>query len=214
VTGIFGIAILLLTVAVKLIFFPLANKSYKSMGKLRKLQPKMLELRERFGDDKQRLNQEMMALYKREGANPVSGCLPIIIQIPVFFALYKVLFVSIEMRHAPFFGWIQDLSAPDALFELGLPYVPHFNVLPHVWMALYTVMMFRQKLPTDPQQRTMQQMMRWMFLLFGVLLYNYASGLLLYMCTSMALAFLEMWIIKRILGPMPEVAGIPSMPTI
>ncbi|MEQ9606286.1 MAG: membrane protein insertase YidC, partial [Kiloniellaceae bacterium] len=111
--GNFGLAILGLTVAIKLVFFPLANKSYKSMAKMRKLQPKMMELRERFGDDKQRLNQEMMALYKKEGANPLSGCLPIIIQIPVFFALYKVMFVTIEMRHAPFYGWIHDLSAPD-----------------------------------------------------------------------------------------------------
>ncbi|MFO8212293.1 membrane protein insertase YidC, partial [Pseudomonas aeruginosa] len=98
---------------VKAAFFPLANKSYHAMAKMKKLQPKMMELRDRFGDDKVRLNQEMMALYKREKVSPVSGCLPILIQIPVFFALYKVLFVTIEMRHAPFFGWIHDLSAPD-----------------------------------------------------------------------------------------------------
>src|SRR3546814_7716925 len=111
--GNFGLAILALTVVIKLIFFPLANKSYKSMAKMRMLQPKMMELRERYGEDKQRLNQEMMTLYKKEGANPLSGCLPILIQIPVFFALYKVMFVTIEMRHAPFYGWIHDLSAPD-----------------------------------------------------------------------------------------------------
>jgi YidC/Oxa1 family membrane protein insertase len=102
--GNFGLSILLLTVLIKIVFFPLANKSYKAMAKMRKVQPEMLELRERYGDDKQKLNQEMMALYKREGANPVSGCLPVVIQIPVFFALYKVLFVTIEMRHAPFYG--------------------------------------------------------------------------------------------------------------
>ncbi|MEE8505910.1 MAG: membrane protein insertase YidC, partial [Kiloniellales bacterium] len=105
--GNFGVGILILTVGIKLVFFPLANKSYGAMAKMRKLQPEMLKLRERFGDDKQRLNQEMMALYKKEGTNPASGCLPIVVQIPVFFALYKVMFVTIEMRHAPFFGWIQ-----------------------------------------------------------------------------------------------------------
>ncbi|MCH8835866.1 MAG: membrane protein insertase YidC, partial [Proteobacteria bacterium] len=111
--GNFGFSILLLTVGIKLVFFPLANKSYTAMSKVKKLQPQILKLRERFGDDKVRLNTEMMALYKRENASPASGCLPMIIQIPVFFALYKVLFVTIEMRHAPFFGWIHDLSAAD-----------------------------------------------------------------------------------------------------
>ncbi|MCG8511204.1 MAG: membrane protein insertase YidC, partial [Rhodospirillales bacterium] len=119
-TGNFGVAILLLTIVIKLVFFPLANKSYRAMSKMKKLQPEMQKLKERFGDDRQRMNQEMMALYKREKANPASGCLPMLIQIPVFFALYKVLFVTIEMRQAPFFGWIKDLSAPDptSIFNL------------------------------------------------------------------------------------------------
>ena len=107
ILGNFGLAILLLTVLIKILFFPLANKSYRSMSRLKKLQPKMTEIRERYKDDRQRQNQAMMELYKKEGANPMSGCFPILIQIPVFFALYKVLFVTIEMRHAPFFGWIQ-----------------------------------------------------------------------------------------------------------
>src|SRR5690606_23555922 len=106
--GYFGLGTLLLTAIIKLLSFPLANKSYAAMAKMKTLQPQMMELREKFGDDKARLNQEMMALYKRVGANPLAGCLPILIQIPVFFALYKVLFVTIEMRHAPFFGWIRD----------------------------------------------------------------------------------------------------------
>jgi len=113
ILGNFGLAILLLTLCVKLLFFPLANKSYNAMSKMKLLQPEIQKLRERFPDDKARQQQEMMALYKRVGANPLAGCLPIVIQIPVFFALYKVLFVTIEMRHAPFFGWIHDLSAPD-----------------------------------------------------------------------------------------------------
>ena len=125
VTGNFGVAILILVVILKILLFPLANKSYRSMAKMRNLQPEMVKLRERFGDDKQRLNQEMMALYKREGANPASGCLPILLQIPIFFALYKVLFVTIEMRHAPFVGYLQDLSAKDPTSILNL-----FGALP------------------------------------------------------------------------------------
>ena len=105
---------------VKILFFPLANKSYRAMSKMKMLQPEMEELREKYGDDQMAMSQEMMELYKDEKANPLAGCLPIVVQIPVFFALYKVLFVSIEMRHAPFFGWIRDLSAPDptSLFNL------------------------------------------------------------------------------------------------
>ena len=111
--GNFGLAILAITVVVKIVFFPLANKSYKSMARMRVLTPQLQQLRERFGNDRQKMNMEMMALYKREKVNPAAGCLPILVQIPVFFALYKVLFVSIEMRQAPFFGWIKDLSALD-----------------------------------------------------------------------------------------------------
>src|SRR5207237_4827375 len=111
--GNFGIAILLLTMLIKSAFFPLANKSYAAKSKMKLLQPEMQKIRERFPDDKARQQQEIMAMYKKVGANPLAGCLPIVIQIPVFFSLYKVLFVTIEMRHAPFFGWILDLSAPD-----------------------------------------------------------------------------------------------------
>ena len=126
--GNFGIAILLTTVLVKLAFFPLANKSYESMTKMKKLQPEVKKLQERFKDDRSRQQEAMMELYKKEKVNPMAGCLPIFIQIPVFFALYKVLLINIEMRHAPFFGWIRDLSAPDPtnvfnLFGL-IPWTP------------------------------------------------------------------------------------------
>ena len=117
--GNFGLAILALTVVIKLAFFPLANKSYRSMNRMKVLQPKMMELKERYGDDKQSMNQAMMDLYKKEKVNPASGCLPMLVQIPVFFALYKVLFVTIEMRQTPFYGWIDDLSAPDPLTILN-----------------------------------------------------------------------------------------------
>src|SRR5262249_24902085 len=123
--GNFGVAILLLTVVIKLIFFPLANTSYKSMSRMKKLQPEMERIKERFAEDKVRQQQEMMELYKREKINPVSGCLPMLLQIPVFFSLYKVLFVTIEMRQAPFFGWIRDLSAPDPTSIINL-----FGLLP------------------------------------------------------------------------------------
>ena len=111
--GNFGVAILLITVIIKIFFFPLANKSYASMAKMKAVQPEMIAIRDRYGDDKVKQQQAMMELYKKEKINPIAGCLPILIQIPVFFALYKVLFITIEMRHAPFFGWIKDLSAPD-----------------------------------------------------------------------------------------------------
>ena len=127
IIGNFGLAIMLLTVLIKLLFFPLANKSYKAMSKMKQLQPEMKMLRERFGDDKAKLNQEMMALYKRVGANPMAGCLPIAIQIPVFFSLYKVLYVTIEMRQAPFYGWIHDLSAPDPTSFANLFGLLHFT---------------------------------------------------------------------------------------
>ncbi len=116
--GNFGVAILIITVIIKIVFFPLANKSYASMAKMKAVQPEMMAIRERYGDDKMKQQQAMMELYKKEKINPVAGCLPIVIQIPVFFALYKVLFVTIEMRHAPFFGWIKDLSAPDPTHDL------------------------------------------------------------------------------------------------
>ncbi|HWA50626.1 MAG TPA: membrane protein insertase YidC [Dongiaceae bacterium] len=132
--GNFGIAILCLTVLVKAAMFPLANKSYHSMSKMKLLTPKMTELREKYGNDKAKLNQEMMALYKREKVNPAAGCLPILVQIPVFYALYKVLYVTIEMRHAPFFGWIKDLSAPDPTSILNL-----FGLIPWDYHALFAV---------------------------------------------------------------------------
>ncbi len=132
--GNFGIAIMCLTILVKGCMFPLANKSYRSMSRMKLLQPKMTELREKFGDDRNKLNQEMMALYKREKVNPAAGCLPIFVQIPVFYSLYKVIYVTIEMRHAPFFGWIKDLSAPDPTSVLNL-----FGLIPWDYHVLFTL---------------------------------------------------------------------------
>ena len=200
--GNFGLAILLLTVIVKAIFFPLANKSYRALSGMKKLQPEMMKLRDRYKDDRQRLNQEMMALYKKEKANPLAGCLPIAVQIPVFFALYKVLFVSIEMRHAPFFGWIQDLSAPDptTIFNLfGLiPWDPPSFLLIGIWPMIMGASMFlQQKLnpaPPDPIQAKIFMLLPFFF---TILLAAFPAGLVIYWTWNNILSITQQWIIMK-----------------
>jgi YidC/Oxa1 family membrane protein insertase len=204
--GNYGVAILVLTVAIKLVFFPLANKSYVSMSKMKKLQPKMVELRERYGEDRQRLNQEMMQLYKNEKVNPMSGCLPILIQIPVFFALYKVLYVSIEMRQAPFFGWIEDLSAPDptTLFNLfGLiPWTPpSWLPLIGVWPVLMGATMYlQQKLNPAPADPVQAKVFMFLPFLFTVMLAGFPAGLVIYWAWNNGLSILQQWVIMRRMG--------------
>lgn len=206
--GNFGLAIIAFTIGLRIVLFPLANKSYKSMSKMKKLQPELKKLQERFGDDRQRLNQEMMALYKKEGANPVSGCLPIFIQIPIFFALYKVLFVSIEMRHAPFYGWINDLSAPDptTLFNLfGLiPWDPPSFLHIGIWPLIMGVTMWlQQKLnpaPADPMQARIMMMLP---IVFTVLLAGFPAGLVIYWATNNILSIAQQWVIMRRMGVSP-----------
>jgi YidC/Oxa1 family membrane protein insertase len=206
--GNFGVAILLLTVAIKLVFFPLANKSYKAMSQMRKLQPEMLRLRERFGDDKVRLNQEMMALYKREKVNPASGCLPIVIQIPVFFALYKVLFVTIEMRHAPFYGWIKDLSAPDPtsvanLFGL-IPWHPPEFLMIGAWPLIMGVTMFlQQKLNPQPPDPIQAKMFAILPVVFTFMLAHFPAGLVIYWTWNNILSIIQQWVIMRKMGVKP-----------
>jgi len=198
----FGIAILIFTVVVKGAFFPIANKSYKAMSKMKKLQPEIKKLQERFGDDKARLNQEMMALYKREKANPVSGCLPIVIQIPVFFALYKVLYVTIEMRQAPFFGWIKDLSVPDptTIFNLfGLiPWTPPDMLHIGVWPLIMGVTMFlQQKLNPAPPDPIQAKMFTFLPIIFTFMLANFPAGLVIYWAWSNSLSILQQWLIMK-----------------
>jgi len=189
--GNFGVAILLVTVLIKIVFFPLANKSYASMAKMKAVQPQMMALRERYGDDKVKQQQALMELYKQEKINPLAGCLPIAIQIPVFFSLYKVLFVTIEMRHAPFFGWIHDLSAPDPtnLFNLfGLiPFDP--TLIPVVgpflhlglWPLIMGVTMWAQmKLNPSPPDPTQKMIFDWMPLIFTFMLASFPAGLVIY----------------------------------
>jgi YidC/Oxa1 family membrane protein insertase len=200
--GNFGVAILLVTLVVKAIFFPLANKSYASMAKMKAVQPQMKALQERFKDDKLALQKEMMELYKREKINPISGCLPVLIQIPVFFALYKVLFVTIEMRHAPFFGWIQDLSGPDptSIFNLFglLPYsVPQFLWI-GVWPLLMGITMWLQMKmnpePTDPVQKTL---FSWMPVVFTFMLATFPAGLVIYWAWNNFLSILQQYFIMK-----------------
>jgi YidC/Oxa1 family membrane protein insertase len=207
-TGNFGIAILTVTVMLKALFFPLANKSYASMAKMKAVQPQMQALRERYPDDKVKQQQELMEVYKREKINPIAGCLPIVIQIPVFFALYKVLFVTIEMRHAPFFGWIRDLSAPDPtnvfnLFGL-LPYDPthvpmvgHFLVL-GAWPLIMGVTMWMQmKLNPPPPDPAQKVMFDWMPVIFTFMLASFASGLVIYWAWNNTLSVIQQSIIMR-----------------
>ena len=206
--GNFGLAILLLTVLIKLAFFPLANKSYKSMSRLKKLQPKMVEIRERHKDDRQRQNAAMMELYKKEGANPMSGCFPILIQIPVFFALYKVLFVTIEMRHAPFFGWIQDLSAPDpfglligfGLFQWDVPQsLQIVNV--GIWPIIMGITMFlQQKLNPQPADPMQQKIFMLLPIVFTFLLGSFPAGLVIYWAWNNTLSIAQQWVIMRKMG--------------
>jgi YidC/Oxa1 family membrane protein insertase len=202
----YGLAILLLTVGIKLVFFPLANKSYRAMAKMKKLQPKMLKLREQFGEDKQRLNTEMMALYKKEKANPASGCLPVIVQIPVFFALYKVLFVTIEMRHAPFFGWIHDLSAPDPTSILNLfglfPWDPTtfapdiLNI--GVWPLFMGITMFlQQKLNPQPPDPIQAKIFMFLPIMFTFMLASFPAGLVVYWAWNNLLSIAQQWVIMK-----------------
>jgi YidC/Oxa1 family membrane protein insertase len=203
-----GLAILALTVVIKLLFFPLANKSYKSMSKMKALQPKMQSLKERYGDDRQKMNQELMALYKKEGVNPAAGCLPMVVQIPVFFSLYKVLFVTIEMRQAPFYGWIHDLSARDPLGLLtGFGFFP-WSVPPALdvvniglWPLIMGITMFLQQRlnpqPTDPIQA---KIFLFMPIMFTFILAPFPAGLVIYWAWNNILSMAQQWVIMRRMG--------------
>jgi YidC/Oxa1 family membrane protein insertase len=206
--GNFGLAILIVTVLIKVAFFPLANKSYASMAKMKAVQPQMTALRERYPDDKAKQQQELMALYKKEKINPLAGCLPIAIQIPVFFSLYKVLFVTIEMRHAPFFGWIHDLSSPDptnvfTLFGLipfdptVVPVVGHFLHL-GLWPLIMGVTMWAQmKLNPSPPDPTQAMIFNWMPVIFTFMLASFPAGLVIYWAWNNSLSVAQQSIIMR-----------------
>ncbi len=216
--GNMGWSIIALTFFLKALLFPLAYKSYVSMAKMKELQPEMEKIKERAGEDRQKLQQEMMQLYKKEKVNPASGCLPILMQIPIFFSLYKVIFVTIELRHAPWIGWIRDLSAPDPssilnLFGL-LPFaapgpesmlsILSLGVLP---ILLGVSMWLQQKLnpaPTDPAQKMIFAWMPWVFMF---MLGQFASGLVLYWITNNTITFTQQYFIMRMQGYKPDVFG-------
>jgi YidC/Oxa1 family membrane protein insertase len=209
--GNFGVAILIVTVLVKLAFFPLANRSYNSMAKMKKIQPQIAALKDLYPDDRVKQQQEQMALFKREGVNPVAGCLPMVIQIPVFFALYKVIFITIEMRHAPFFGWIRDLSAPDptnvfTLFGLipwdptALPAFGHFLHL-GIWPLIMGVSMFFQmKMNPEPADPVQKQMFSWMPVIFTFMLGTFPAGLVIYWTWNNTLTVLQQYYIMTKAG--------------
>lgn len=200
--GNFGVAILLTTIVVKLLFFPLASKQYASMANMKRVQPKMEELKAKHGDDRMAMQQAMMALYKEEKINPVAGCWPMLLQIPVFFALYKVIYVTIEMRHAPFFGWIHDLSAPDptSLFNLFglLPYdVPHFLMI-GVWPIVMGITMFLQmRMNPTPPDPTQAMIFTWMPLVFTFMLASFPAGLVIYWAWNNTLSISQQALIMK-----------------
>ena len=199
--GNFGLAIIGFTGLMRLVLFPLANKSYRSMGKMKELSPKIKKMREDFGDDRAKLNQEMMALYKTEKVNPAAGCLPILLQIPIFFALYKVLYVSLEMRHAPFYGWIKDLSAvdPTSVFNLFglLPYsvdmLPSFMAI-GVWPILMGISMAVQmRLNPPPPDPIQAKIFQYMPIFFTFLLAGFPAGLVIYWTSNNILSITQQW---------------------
>ncbi len=200
--GNFGLAIIATTVIVKAIFFPLANKSYKSMANMKKVQPKMLEIREKYADDKMAQQKAMMELYKTEKINPIAGCWPVLVQIPVFFALYKVLYITIEMRHAPFFGWIHDLAAPDptSLFNLFglLPYaVPAFLHI-GIWPLIMGVTMFLQmRMNPTPPDPTQAAVFTWMPVIFTFMMAGFPAGLVIYWAWNNLLSIIQQGVIMK-----------------
>lgn len=205
ILGNFGVSILVTTVIIKAILFPLANLSYASMAKMKKVQPEMQKIKESAGEDRLKLQQEMMALYKREKINPAAGCWPILIQIPVFFALYKVIYVTIEMRHAPFFGWIEDLSAPDPTSILNL-----FGLLPYdspailaifaigIWPLIMGITMFLQmQMNPAPPDPTQQMIFKWMPVVFTFMLATFPAGLVIYWAWNNFLSIIQQGVIMR-----------------
>ncbi|WP_319517287.1 membrane protein insertase YidC [uncultured Martelella sp.] len=200
--GNFGVAILITTVIIKLLFFPLASKQYASMANMKRMQPKMTELKEQYGDDRMGLQKAMMELYKKEKINPVAGCWPVLLQIPIFFSLYKVLYVTIEMRHAPFFGWIQDLSAPDptSLFNLFglLPWSPPAMLMIGAWPLIMGFTMWLQmRMNPTPPDKTQAMIFNWMPVVFTYMLAQFPAGLVIYYAWNNSLSILQQSIIMK-----------------
>lgn len=191
-----GVAIILLTVLIKAAFYPLSAKSYRSMAQMRELAPRLQSMKEKFGDDKQKMQQAMMEMYRTEKINPMSGCLPILIQVPVFIALYWMILGSVELRHAPFFGWIQDLSAPDTLFGtlpwLNMP----IGLLPILMGATMIIQTYLNPAPTDPIQA---KVMKVMPIVFSIFFFFFPAGLVLYWLVNNILSIAQQWYVNKII---------------
>ena len=217
IIGNMGWAIIALTVIIKIIVFPLAYRSYASMAKMKELQPEMEKLKEKAGDDRQKLQQAMMELYKKEKVNPAAGCLPILLQIPIFFSLYKVIFVTLELRHAPWVGWITDLSAPDPSSILNLfgalPYAaPDLGLFAFLSLGILPILLgvsmwLQQKLNPAPTDPTQQMIFAWMPWIFMFMLGTFASGLVVYWIANNTITFIQQYSIMRIHGYKPDVFG-------
>jgi len=195
----YGIAIILLTLLFKIIFWPLGTKSYKSMAEMKKLQPLMAEIRQKYKDDKKKMNEEIMGLYKTYKVNPMSGCLPMVVQIPVFFAFYRMLYGSIELRHAPFFGWVTDLSAPDRLFtfNFSIPMMTPPCGIPVLTIIMGATMFLQQKLSPPPGDPAQAKFMMMMPLIFTVIFVNFPAGLVLYWLTNNILSISQQYYITK-----------------
>ncbi len=195
----YGVAIILLTLLIKIIFWPLGSKSYKSMSDMKRLQPLMMELREKYKDDKQRMNQEVMGLYKTYKVNPMSGCLPMIVQMPIFFALYRMLYQAIELRHAPFMGWIVDLSAPDRLFtfDLAIPFMQAPYGIPVLTIIMGASMFLQQKMSPTTGDPTQAKMMMLMPIFMTVIFVNFPAGLVLYWLVNNVLSIGQQYYIQK-----------------
>jgi YidC/Oxa1 family membrane protein insertase len=191
----YGIDIILLTILIKIIFYPLSVKSYKSMKEMQKMQPIISKLKEKYKDDKQKLNQEMMDLYKKKGINPMGGCLPMIIQIPVFFALYKALSGAIELRHAPFMLWINDLSAPEDLFSFSIAgYSLPIRILP---LVMGVTQVIQQKMTPTSADPIQEKMMLFMPIFFTFLFWGFPSGLVLYWLVNNVISIAQQYYINK-----------------
>lgn len=218
VIGNMGLAIIGLTLIIKALLFPLAYKSFVSMARMKELQPEMEKLKERAGDDKQMMQQEMMKLYREKKVNPAAGCLPILLQIPIFFSLYKVIFVTIELRHQPFFGWIEDLSAPDPTSLLNLFGLLPWNAPdPSSFLSILSIGVFpilmgvtmwlQQKLNPAPTDKTQAQIFAWMPWIFMFMLGQFASGLVVYWVANNTITFIQQYTIMRMQGVKPDIWG-------
>jgi YidC/Oxa1 family membrane protein insertase len=195
----YGVAIIVLTILVKILLWPLGQKSYKSMSEMKKLQPLMKEIREKYKDDKQRMNQEVMGLYKTYKINPLGGCLPMVVQLPVFFALYRMLYQAIELRHAPFFLWINDLSAPDRLFNFNfsIPFMEPPYGIPVLTVIMGASMLLQQKMSPPMGDATQAKMMMFMPIIFTVIFINFSSGLVLYWLVNNILSIAQQYYTQK-----------------